>query len=85
MQTGALIATKPKIWHDDGLEKLAEGHLEIYDSMYMPTDEDKEFLEDEQENPWHHKKQIPRTIILCSIGAAVQGQVTCPTLHGDYR
>ena len=70
LQTGALLAQDPSLY--DKFARLKATDPGLYASIYIPTTRDVQALEDEMGNPWHHKKQIPRTIILCSIGAAVQ-------------
>ena len=70
LQTAALIAQNPSAYNR--IEELKAADPILYASIYMPTIPDVEALQDELHNPWHHKQQIPRTIVLCSIGAAVQ-------------
>ncbi|KAA6411376.1 MAG: sugar transporter [Lasallia pustulata] len=71
LQTGALLAQDRFLY--DQITTLKASSPGVYDSLYTPTIRDVQALRDEISNPWHHKKQIPRTIVLCSIGAAVQG------------
>ncbi|KAI4129182.1 MAG: hypothetical protein LQ347_003878 [Umbilicaria vellea] len=70
LQTGALLAQDPFLYAD--IAALKAKDPPSYASIYEPTTGDIQALRDELGNPWHHRKQIPRTIILCSIGAAVQ-------------
>ena len=70
LQTGALLAQDPFVY--DQITTLKASSPGVYDSLYTPTIRDVQAWRDEISNPWHHKKQIPRTVVLCSIGAAVQ-------------
>jgi hypothetical protein len=71
LQTGALIAQDSTI-NRDQIEQLKQTEANIYGSVHTPTDEEAAALDKEKVQVWHHKKEIPRTIILCSIAAAVQ-------------
>ena len=57
LQRGALVAQNPS-----GFESLKE-----------LTDEEKEHLRVELSHKWKHPRALYMTIIICSIGAAVQG------------
>lgn len=70
LKTGALIAQEPQLY--DQIGQLRTQNPELYRSLYTPSDNDRRMLEDERTDPWTYKKELRRTIILCSIAAAVQ-------------
>ncbi len=70
LQTGALIAQEP--WIAPNIQELKESNQRVYGSVHTPTPDELAALRDEEHNVWHHRKEIPKTIILGSIAAAVQ-------------
>lgn len=44
-----------------------------FESVPGLTDREAQALRDEVLRKWHHPKQMYLTVILCSVGAAVQG------------
>lgn len=70
LQTGALIAQDASI--APCIQGLKESKQDIYASIHTPTEKELVALDDEKDNIWHHRKEIPKTIILGSIAAAVQ-------------
>jgi hypothetical protein len=71
LKTGALVAQDPTM-DRDRIEQLKRTDADVYGSIHTPTEEEMTALHNERVQVWHHKKEIPRTIILCSIAAAVQ-------------
>ncbi|KAI9716467.1 MAG: hypothetical protein M1812_005362 [Candelaria pacifica] len=71
LQTGALLSDDASI--APRIQELKEAQPDIYGSVHTPTEAELAALEDEKHNIWHHKREIPKTIILGSIAAAVQG------------
>ncbi|KAI9856308.1 MAG: hypothetical protein M1813_009144 [Trichoglossum hirsutum] len=72
LKTGALVAQDPTM-DRDRIEQLKRTEADVYGSIHTLTEEEMTALRNERVQVWHHKKEIPRTIILCSIAAAVQG------------
>ncbi|KAI9695802.1 MAG: hypothetical protein M1836_006068 [Candelina mexicana] len=71
LQAGALIAQDASLaTHIQDLKRLKP---DIYGNVHTPTEHELAALEDEKDNIWHHRREIPKTIILGSIAAAVQG------------
>ncbi|KAH6642760.1 hypothetical protein C7974DRAFT_108176 [Boeremia exigua] len=63
---------------EDIVDHLKKGALVAqdpngYDNIAMLVEEDRQHLRFEQEHKWKHPFQLYVTIIVCSIGAAVQG------------
>ncbi|KAJ4402450.1 hypothetical protein N0V91_007164 [Didymella pomorum] len=63
---------------EDIIEHLKKGALvaqspNYFDNIGMLVEEDKQYLRFEKEHKWKHPLQLYITIIVCSIGAAVQG------------
>ena len=63
---------------EDIVEHLKKGALVAqspndFDTIEMLVEEDKQHLHFEKEHKWKHPLQLYITIIVCSIGAAVQG------------
>ncbi|KAI9747110.1 MAG: hypothetical protein M1835_002225, partial [Candelina submexicana] len=71
LQTGALIAQDASL--ASKIQELKENKPHIYGTVRTPTEDELAALEDEKHNRWHHKREIPKAIILGSIAAAVQG------------
>ncbi|KAH0551784.1 hypothetical protein GP486_006999 [Trichoglossum hirsutum] len=71
LKTGALVAQDPTM-NRVHIEQLKRTDADVYGSIHTPTEEEMTALDNERVQVWHHKKEIPRTIILCSIAAAVQ-------------
>jgi hypothetical protein len=70
LKTGALIAHDSTL--DGQIGELIAQDPELYTNLHIPTRDELNALDDEKSNPWTHRKELRRTIILCSIAAAVQ-------------
>jgi hypothetical protein len=68
LQAGALLAQNPNV----EINNLRLHDNALYGSVHSPTGYEIAKLAEERENPWTHRKELRRTIILCSIAAAVQ-------------
>lgn len=58
---------------------------ELFETLPLLTDEDKEILRREVTHKWSHPMALYHMVIMCSLAAAVQGMGRAPPGISDYR